>query len=202
MVSEDFWKEHYEQVAVILFRASQEAVRDAGILAGHTLGVAFSPEALHLAALAYARRVLPEVVAQITKTSMEDFIQAFTEWHGSGQGIGALERKLKSVYRERAALIAATETTRAFNGGNQMFWQESKIVTGKKWYTNVDEFVCPICGALHEEVVGLQDAFSAGVFYPPAHPRCRCQMVPVVQELPGVVGGQDQPFATKEGALV
>lgn len=182
MVSDDFWKEHYEQIAAILFRVSKNAIHSAGSLVGHTLGVAFGPEAINLAALAYARRVLPEVVAQITKTSMEEFVLAFTEWHGSGYGIGVLERKLRNVYRDRAAVIAATEVTRAFNGGNQMLWSESGVVTGKKWYTNVDEFVCPVCSTLHEEVVGLQDAFSVGVYYPPAHPRCRCQMVPVVSE--------------------
>jgi len=50
------------------------------------------------------------------------------------------------------------------------------------WGTAEDEVVCPICGGLNGQVVGLDQPFNLdGDEYDfPAHPRCRCDQLPVV----------------------
>lgn len=87
------------------------------------------------------------------------------------------------------------------------------IITAKAWRTANDERVCPMCAPLgglilegsvtvaqagkaqitgladvftHPGGGGLADKFRGQTFYrPPAHARCRCWVVPVVEELRG-----------------
>lgn len=38
--------------------------------------------------------------------------------------------------------------------------------------------MCPVCGPLAGRLVGLDEPFADGIDGPPAHPRCRCWVVP------------------------
>ena len=80
----------------------------------------------------------------------------------------------------RAEMIAVTEVTRAFAEGNRLAWQESGVVERKRWNTANDELVCPICGPLNGTVVDIDGLFDSNYDGPPAHPRCRCWITPVV----------------------
>lgn len=82
---------------------------------------------------------------------------------------------------QRAELVASTEVTRAFAEGNMASWRESGVIERREWRTSNDEIVCPICGPLAGEVRGLDESFSGGIDNPPAHPRCRCWLVAVVE---------------------
>ena len=42
---------------------------------------------------------------------------------------------------------------------------------------------CPICGALHGEIVPIGQPFSGGIMNPPAHTNCRCWILPVVMKV-------------------
>lgn len=103
----------------------------------------------------------------------------------NGENMGQLRARLEKVFSpERAELIAATEVTRAFAEGNLAAWRESGVTEGKEWLTREDEIVCVICGPLNETIVGIDEQFqsSAGAIDgPPAHPRCRCSIAPVVR---------------------
>lgn len=85
----------------------------------------------------------------------------------------------------RARRIAVTETTRAYAQGNMAAWRRGKVVKGKEWYTSVDSRVCRFCAPLHGVVVPLDDTFPGGIDGPPAHPGCRCDL------LPQVIGDRD-----------
>jgi hypothetical protein len=52
------------------------------------------------------------------------------------------------------------------------------VIEYREWRTNADELVCPVCGPLAGQVIGLDEAFEGGIDGPPAHPRCRCWVVP------------------------
>ncbi len=107
-----------------------------------------------------------------------------------GESIGQLRQRLETMFdANRADMIAATEVTRAFAEGNMAAWRESGLVELRRWNTANDELVCPICGPLHNMVVALEDDYNAQrsdnqsaivVSAPPAHPRCRCWLTPVV----------------------
>jgi SPP1 gp7 family putative phage head morphogenesis protein len=95
--------------------------------------------------------------------------------------INELERRLIPFFDEtRAGMIAITEVTRAFAEGNRLAWKESGVVERKRWNTANDELVCLICGPLNGTVVDIDDVFDSNYAGPPAHPRCRCWITPVV----------------------
>jgi SPP1 gp7 family putative phage head morphogenesis protein len=83
--------------------------------------------------------------------------------------------------RQRAEVIARTETLTATNQGQQALWREAvgqglldRETTQRVWIATPDDRLDPECEALDGEAVGLDEAFSGGVMAPPAHPQCRC----------------------------
>ena len=93
----------------------------------------------------------------------------------------ALEVGMWEFYsEERARQLAVTEVTRAFAEGNMAAWRAAGVIEKRRWNTNNDELVCPVCGPLAGQVRGLDDEFGDGIPLPPAHPRCRCWITPVV----------------------
>jgi len=80
----------------------------------------------------------------------------------------------------RSERIARTETAFADVQGNLIGWDESGVVEGKEWLTAPD--CCDECQALHGEIVPLDEDFSDGSDGPPAHPMCRCDVLPVLRE--------------------
>lgn len=102
------------------------------------------------------------------------------------QGIeeGLLRRKVERFAeknrRWRHQNIARTETLDALNGGQQALWVEANKAgqlppnTLREWIAAIDVRTDPECIVLDGEKVGINEVFSAGVFRPPLHPRCRC----------------------------
>lgn len=86
----------------------------------------------------------------------------------------------------RAQTIAVTETTRAFAEGNVAAWQQSGVIQAYEWDTANDEITCPICGRLAGMRVPMGQGFGR-YGRPPAHPNCRCGLLPVV-EMPELAG--------------
>ena len=82
----------------------------------------------------------------------------------------------------RAATIARTETTRAYSLGSIAAFQVSGQVDRLEWLTAQDEKTGPECAALDGRIVALGKAFDGGVYFPPAHPNCRCAILPVLNE--------------------
>ena len=74
----------------------------------------------------------------------------------------------------RAERIARTEIIAASNIGNIAGYKEAGI-TQVKWWTAIDERVCPLCSTLHNTVTEISEGYI-----PPAHPNCRCIQRPVV----------------------
>lgn len=115
-----------------------------------------------------------------TRTRLQREITRFIE---NGETLTELTRRLGPLFGEtRARLIAETETTRAFAEGNLAAWRQSGVIKRKRWNTANDEIVCPICGPLHNTVVDMDNTFPGNLDGPPAHPRCRCWVTPVVGE--------------------
>ena len=71
-------------------------------------------------------------------------------------------------------------------------WRESDVINKRRWNTGVDELVCPICGPLHNVIVGLDETFPGGFRVPPAHPNCRCWITPVVEGVEELETGLEQ----------
>ena len=86
-------------------------------------------------------------------------------------------------------MIARTETAMADVQGNMAAYRASSVVTGKEWILGDD--ACEDCVA-NSEVgsIGLADLFPSGDDGPPAHPNCRCDLLPTLIE-DGATDGAD-----------
>jgi SPP1 gp7 family putative phage head morphogenesis protein len=109
---------------------------------------------------------------------------------GMGEGIGPYElarrltARVDSIGLVRARTVARTEVVRAhgqaalneFEATAQLLGEEVK----SQWWTALDERVCPVCGPRHGKVYEIKEV--RGIH--PAHPNCRCALLPVIAEEP------------------
>jgi SPP1 gp7 family putative phage head morphogenesis protein len=88
---------------------------------------------------------------------------------------------------DRAMTIARTETQMAANAGALNGYKASGVVEFKQWVTAGDDLVEEECldneaaGPNGDGVLALDDDYPSGDDAPPAHPNCRCVIVPVVE---------------------
>jgi SPP1 gp7 family putative phage head morphogenesis protein len=76
---------------------------------------------------------------------------------------------------DRAETVARTETAYADVAGNMASYREASVPK-KRWI--VGEGCCDECQAMADEVVDMDEPFSSGDDAAPAHPNCRCDVVP------------------------
>ena len=85
---------------------------------------------------------------------------------------------------ERAAVIAATEVSRANSMAAQESYQaaaDAGVPVKKRWLAEAD--CCDVCSANQAAgAIDLDDTFPSGDDTPPGHPNCRCSLTPVVGE--------------------
>jgi len=156
-----------------------------------TIGFGFDWTLANQAAADWVQRYTFDLVGGINRTTEQRLQTAISEWITNGDSLPTLRRELERnlFSRHRAELIASTEVTRAYAEANQIAYRESGVASRMEWRTANDERVCPICGPLGEKSVtsafgGQFEHPETGTGYgiPPAHPRCRCWIVPVIQE--------------------
>lgn len=88
---------------------------------------------------------------------------------------------------DRAMTIARTETQMAANAGAIAGYKASGVVDGKQWITAGDDLVSEDCvengeaGDNGDGVLGLDEIYPSGDAAPPAHPNCRCTIVPYIE---------------------
>jgi SPP1 gp7 family putative phage head morphogenesis protein len=119
-------------------------------------------------------RGIDDTTARGLRRAIDDFVQS------PSMTVNELGRQISPLFGvDRADMIAITEVTRSFAAGNLEAWRGSGVIEQKRWNTARDELVCPICAPLNGRIVGMDDNFG-NVDAPPAHPRCRCWLTPVV----------------------
>lgn len=118
----------------------------------------------------YAATLAPQL-ASVTRGLMDQAAQAVSP--------DEFEQLIERAFGEsRADGISITEITAAISMGlillNGLYRAAHQVEADERWFTQLDERVCPICGPLHgttRETWGTQ--FPNG---PQAHPRCRCYL--------------------------
>ncbi|MBA3875594.1 MAG: hypothetical protein C0498_01435 [Anaerolinea sp.] len=103
----------------------------------------------------------------------------------AGEPMDRIAARLRDVFegtmsRERATVIARTETIRASSAGALERYREAGV-TDKEWSAD-GEGTCAQCQALHGEQRPMDRPFTGGIDAPPAHPDCRCATLPVLPE--------------------
>lgn len=128
----------------------------------------------------------PAAEWQITEGTREMIRGQVVEAMQNGDSVQELAGRLKESHafsNTRARTIARTETAMADNMGNLIGWEETGLVAGKRWITAEDDKVSEICNTNGKMgVIGLYEHFAHGGMTPPAHPNCRCTVVPVLAE--------------------
>lgn len=157
-----------------------------GVQQLESIGMGFDWTLANTAARDWANRYVGELIGGIQETTRAQVRQAVAAWVDNGQPLEALIRELEPTFgRARAELIASTEVTRAYAEGTQAAYREAGVIERMQWRTARDEIVCPICGALHNVQAALGQPFvnpqNGREYFPPAHPRCRCWVVPVAE---------------------
>jgi len=187
----------------VMLDGAQQGIEELG---DHGLGV--DPLSVSGQTVAYATQITDELLDIIATSNRDGTGQIIAAWIDAGEPLPALIRRLERAGIQNAELVGITEVTRAFSAGQRIAWDLSGFVTARIWKTVGDDAVCPICRPLDGRVVGLYDRFTefdidangnyvpttrtvgslvnkAGIELnpfgdPPAHPRCRCILIPQV----------------------
>lgn len=181
-----FWdaiERGYVQAMLPLFDdAVEAATRSAIELLGFRIGIDW--ELVNTEAEAWAREYTYDLISQITGTEKKRLRQAVGDWVEAGEDFPALERRVRKIWENpvRARMIAETEITRVYAEADTRAWEASGVVEKRRWETTRDEWVCPICGeeGLYHQEALMGEPFPGGYMNPPAHPRCRCWVAPIV----------------------
>lgn len=122
-------------------------------------------------------------IDQVTRDGVQSLV---TQAIDGGWSNDRLATALKDSYAfsaARAELIAVTETAFADVQGNMIAYEESGVVVGKRWIVGSAEKLCEICADnAAQGVIPFDKQFASGRLAPPAHPRCRCDVLPVTKK--------------------
>lgn len=194
-------------VLLLLFRDGYESgvarLRDAGFTGPIP---AFADDAKEVTA--FVDNYIPKLTRTITNTVAETITAETLKAQQAGLTPTEVQDAVKEKVREMALYaperVAETETVRSFNGGTLDAWTLSEGVEYVEWVTREDERVCPFCNELHGIRVKVDEPFAdlghtveavddngqtvffvndyAPMYAPPAHPFCRCKLVPVLKD--------------------
>jgi hypothetical protein len=127
----------------------------------------------------------PKAKWAITETTRENIRAAVHRAVDDGMQPDQLRQEIEDLAdfsRERATVVADTELAKAQTEGALTGWKQSGVVKGKKWilaseHGGPDE--CDENAAAGE--IAVDEAFPSGDFTAPAHPRCWCDVVAIVE---------------------
>lgn len=95
--------------------------------------------------------------------------------------IGSIERAGYRANFNRVQVMTRTVINDLSNKGALSAYKANRdVLSGYEWLTAHDERVCPVCRGYDGKQFGIKSNFR-----PPAHPNCRCTVIPVLK--PGVL---------------
>jgi SPP1 gp7 family putative phage head morphogenesis protein len=118
----------------------------------------------------------------VTRDGVRALVQQATDEGWSNDKLSKSLREAYTFSKERADLVAVTETAFVDVQGNMLAYKDSGVVEGKRWIVGSSEKLCPSCLTNKQQgVIALDKAFASGHMAPPGHPRCRCDVLPVTK---------------------
>lgn len=132
----------------------------------------------------------PDARWQITESTREGIRGIVESAIADGWSNDRIADELRDSYQfsaTRAVRIARTETQLATQTGALAGYRASGVVDGKKWQTAEDDRVSEECVANGEAgpkrdgvLLDLDATYPSGDASPPAHPNCRCALLPFI----------------------
>jgi|SRR5208337_3702067 len=115
-----------------------------------------------------------------TKALMEEKIMEALGSGCSTRQLSYLLDDISSLSHKEHETIACTELARSMVSNNFSAYRHSGLVVGKRWLASPDS--CPAClQNVSFGPIGFDDLFPSGDPAPPAHPKCRCDLLPVLE---------------------
>ena len=139
---------------------------------------------------------------ETSETTRSDVERILRDWGKEEESVADLKKRLKLYFNEtkRSEMISRTEVSRASGEATSTIYKETGAV-GKQWITARDERVCQFCGPMNNKIIPINKNFwnkggkmigdSGGtlkfkfesVKQFPLHPQCRCDLIPVFDEI-------------------
>jgi hypothetical protein len=127
-----------------------------------------------------------ELVKDLAGTTREILRTTLANAVQDGDSPAALAKEIMKVgafSAARALMIARTELARAHVAGNVQGWRDSGEVVGKRWLLADTHPAPDECDdAADKGQVDLEAEFLPGLTFPPAHPNCLCDVLPVLRD--------------------
>lgn len=162
----------------VFFASAEEAAT--------AMGLEVSADILLADAIAYAKSESAVLVAEITKTTENTLREIIAKSIKNGETVQETAIRIMTSTAfdaNRADMIARTEIVNAHTAGNILVWKRSGLVDEIEWITAHDELTCDVCASNNAKVVKIGKQFPSGAFRPAAHPRCRCDIMPVIKKI-------------------
>lgn len=135
-------------------------------------------------AVDYADARAADLVTQISENTRDMLRATVADAVEEGWGANKLADEISdsAAFSDyRAMMIARTELIDANNQGNLDAYRDSGVVRMKEWKTAGDDLVSEGCQENEDEgPIDIDDTFPSGDDAPPAHPNCRCVLLPVL----------------------
>lgn len=131
-----------------------------------------------------------DLADEVEVESLERLKRALQDGWKAGESISDLVKKVDSVFddfsRYRSEMIARTESIRASAQASLLTYEASGVVDRSMWIATPTDRTCDICAGLDGKIAKLGEPFPFDDTYgdatgPPAHPNCRCCLVPVLE---------------------
>lgn len=154
---------------------------DAAMLATVVPDLGIDAQLLRPNLASFVRREAAFLVTNVTDTTKDAVRSALAETVDA-EGVDTVATRIREATafnRERAKLIARTESTRVLNGAPLEALQQYGTTTGqgftKRWIATLDDKVREAHRAMHGETVPVDKPFSNGLMAP-GEPNCRCAL--------------------------
>ena len=172
----DWWAKYGDAVMSEITVAFEAALAEAGFVETPLLSA-------KMLAKRYARERAGEMLSgkgrfSVTSTTKNAVKELVTDTIEKGDSLQTLAKRLREDHafsRDRAMMIARTETAEALSEGSMKSYM-SQGYEAKRWLTARDDRVCQVCrtGA-SDGWIRIADTFSNGHDRTPGHPGCRCK---------------------------
>lgn len=130
-----------------------------------------------------------------------ELADGFAEGHSPYKIADNITDRVNKIGKTRATVLARTEVIRAHSDATLNRFEQmgiDEITIKAEWETAGDSRVCPLCQTLEGKTYTIEQARSATFTFdgsefpvqPPAHPQCRCALLPVTSSN---TSGQTRP---------
>jgi SPP1 gp7 family putative phage head morphogenesis protein len=144
------------------------------------------------------------LISGLDKTGYDQIGTALADAIRSGMPPGKAAKLIEDAVGSpaRALTIAVTENSRVMNAAAMQRYRDAGIQQ-VKWMavTAVGGAPCEKCAQNIGQVVELGASFNSGQMQPPAHPHCRCNLLPEIPDYEGYLNSLGYQVSPTEGGL-